>query len=361
MSAVRNIATPERLIRPEILALNAYHVPPASGLIKLDAMENPYRLPQELRDEIARAVADAEINRYPDAGAQQLKAGIRQVVDLPPGMDILLGNGSDEIIQILALAVAQPGAVLLSVEPSFVMYRMIALFAGMEYVGVPLREDFSLDLEAMLSAIKRDQPALVFLAYPNNPTGNLFDAAAVRQIIAAAPGLVVLDEAYYAFASDSFIPQLAHYENLLVMRTFSKLGMAGLRVGFLAGSAVWLSQLEKLRLPYNVGVLPQSVAAQLLAHHDLLLAQAESIKQERGRLLNALQAMSGVQAYPSEANFILFRVAGATAVFAELKRRGVLIKNLDGGHPALLDCLRVTVGTPEENAKFIAALQDSLV
>jgi len=282
------------------------------------------------------------------------------VVDLPPGMDILLGNGSDEIIQILALAVAKPGAVLLSVEPSFVMYRMIALFAGMEYVGVPLRQDFSLDLEAMLAAIKREQPALVFLAYPNNPTGNLFDAAAVRQIIAAAPGLVVLDEAYYAFASDSFIPQLAHYENLLVMRTFSKLGMAGLRVGFLAGSAAWLSQLEKLRLPYNVGVLPQSVAAQLLAHHDLLLAQAESIKQERGRLLKALQAMSGVQAYSSEANFILFRVAGATAVFAGLKQRGVLIKNLDGGHPALRDCLRVTVGTPAENERFVTALKESL-
>ena len=360
MSAVRNIATPERLIRPEILALNAYHVPPASGLIKLDAMENPYRLPQELRDEIARAVADAEINRYPDAGAQQLKAGIRQVVDLPPGMDILLGNGSDEIIQILALAVAQPGAVLLSVEPSFVMYRMIALFAGMEYVGVPLRQDFSLDLEAMLAAIKREQPALVFLAYPNNPTGNLFDAAAVRQIVEASQGLVVVDEAYYAFARDSFLPQLAHHENLLVMRTFSKLGMAGLRVGFLAGSAAWLSQLEKLRLPYNVGVLPQVVASKLLQHHDVLLAQAESIKQERGRLLNALQATLGVQAYPSEANFILFRVAGATAVFAELKRRGVLIKNLDGGHPALLDCLRVTVGTPEENERFVTALKESL-
>ena len=360
MSAARIIATPERLIRPEIQALNAYHVPPASGLIKLDAMENPYGLPPALRDEIARAVADAAINRYPDAGAQQLKDSIRQVVDLPPGMDILLGNGSDEIIQILALAVAKPGAVLLSVEPSFVMYRMIALFAGMQYVGVPLREDFSLDLEAMLAAIKREQPALVFLAYPNNPTGNLFDAAAVRQIIAAAPGLVVLDEAYYAFASDSFIPQLAHYENLLVMRTFSKLGMAGLRVGFLAGSAAWLSQLEKLRLPYNVGVLPQSVAAQLLAHHDLLLAQAESIKQERGRLLNALQVTPGVQAYPSEANFILFRVAGATAVFAGLKQRGVLIKNLDGGHPALRDCLRVTVGTPEENERFVTALKESL-
>jgi len=360
MPSTRTFATPELLIRPEIQALNAYHVPPASGLIKLDAMENPYVLPPALRDEIARAVADAAINRYPDAGAQQLKAGIRRVVDLPPGMDILLGNGSDEIIQMLALAVAKPGAVLLSVEPSFVMYRMIALFAGMEYVGVPLREDFSLDLEAMLAAIKREQPALVFLAYPNNPTGNLFDAAAVRQIVEASQGLVVVDEAYYAFARDSFLPQLAHHENLLVMRTFSKLGMAGLRVGFLAGSAAWLSQLEKLRLPYNVGVLPQVVASKLLQHHDVLLAQAESIKQERGRLLNALQATPGVQAYPSEANFILFRVAQATRVFEGLKQLGVLIKNLDGGHPALLDCLRVTVGTPEENERFVTALKESL-
>lgn len=360
MSSARIAVIPECLIRPEIRALNAYHVPPASGMIKLDAMENPYLLPQALRDQIARSVADAEINRYPDPGAQELKAGIRQVMDLPPGRDILLGNGSDEIIQLLALALAKPGAVLLSVEPSFVMYKMIAAFAGMQYVGVPLREDFSLDLEAMLASIKREQPALVFLAYPNNPTGNLFDAAAVRRIIETAPGLVVLDEAYYAFASDSFIPQLAHYDNLLVMRTFSKLGMAGLRLGFVAGSAAWLSQLEKLRLPYNVGVLPQLVATQLLAHHDVLLAQAESIKQERARLLVALQAIRGVTAYPSEANFILFRIAGATAIFEGLKQRGVLIKNLDGGHPALRDCLRVTVGTAVENNKFNAVLQDTI-
>lgn len=360
MPSARIAVIPERLIRPEIQALDAYHVPPASGMTKLDAMENPYCLPQALRDDIARAVADAAINRYPDAGAQQLKAAIRRVTELPPGMDILLGNGSDELIQILALAVARPGAVLMSVEPSFVMYRMIAIFAGMRYVGVPLREDFSLDLGAMLTAIKLEQPALVFLAYPNNPTGNLFDAAAVRQIIEASRGLVVVDEAYYAFARDSFLPQLAQHENLLVMRTFSKLGMAGLRVGFLAGPAAWLRQLEKLRLPYNVGVLPQWVAARLLAHHDVLLAQAESIKQERGRLLEALRAIPGVTAYPSEANFILFRVAGATAVFAELKQHGVLIKNLDSGHPALRDCLRVTVGTPAENEKFIAALQDTI-
>jgi histidinol-phosphate aminotransferase len=360
MSSSSYTAAPERLIRQEILALHAYHVPPASNMIKLDAMENPYSLPQEIRDEIARLVADAAINRYPDAGASQLKAGIAKATNLPPGMDILLGNGSDEIIQLLALAVAKPGAVLLSIEPSFVMYKMIAAFVGMKYVGVPLAQDFSLDLPATLDAIKREQPALVFLAYPNNPTGNSFDADAIKQIIQAVPGLVVIDEAYYAFASDSFIPHLAHYDNLLVMRTFSKLGMAGLRLGFLAGATAWLGQLEKLRLPYNVGVLPQLVAAKLLEHHDVLLAQAESIKQERSKLQAALSAVAGVSAYPSDANFILFRVARATQVFEGLKQHGVLIKNLNGGHPALIDCLRVTVGTAGENQKFITALQDTI-
>lgn len=354
------VVTPQSLIRPEIQALHAYHVPPSSGFIKLDAMENPYPLPEPLREEIARAVAEAAINRYPDAGAAQLKADIRKVTDLPPGIDVLLGNGSDEIIQLLAMAVAKPGAVLLSVEPSFVMYKMIAAFTGMRYVGVPLTRDFSLDLPATLEAIKREQPALVFLAYPNNPTGDLFDAAAVQAIIQAAPGLVVVDEAYYAFARDSFISKLADYENLLVMRTFSKLGMAGLRLGFLAGKMAWLSQLEKLRLPYNVGVLPQLVASRLLQHHEVLLKQADSIKQERSRLMAVLSGINGVTAYPSEANFILFRVAKATQVFEGLKQRGVLIKNLNGGHPALTDCLRVTVGTPEESARFIAALQDSI-
>ncbi len=358
MSSQRTALTPQSLIRFEIQALHAYHVPPSSGLIKLDAMENPYSLPEVVRAEIAALVADAAINRYPDAGAHSLKEAIRKVTQLPAGMEVLLGNGSDEIIQILAMAVAKPNAVLLSVEPSFVMYKMIAAFCGLRYVGVPLASDFSLDLPATLAAIEREQPALIFLAYPNNPTGNRFDAEAVQAILQAAPGLVVVDEAYYAFASDSFIPQLAHFDNLLVMRTYSKLGMAGLRVGFLAGSSAWLSQLEKLRLPYNVGVLPQLVAAKLLQHHDVLLAQAEWIKQERTRLMSALGAMRGVTAYPSEANFILFRVANATQVFDGLKQRGVLIKNLNGGHPALADCLRVTVGTAAENKRFIAALDD---
>ena len=348
------------LLRREILDLHAYHVPDSAGYVKLDAMENPYSVPATLRGEIAEAVAAAAINRYPDPAASSLKEKIRGVLGLPDGMELLLGNGSDELIQLLALALNKPGATLLGVEPSFVMYRMIATFTGMRYVGIPLAEDFSLDLPATLAAIEREQPALIFLAYPNNPTGNLFPADAVAQVVEAAPGLVVVDEAYYAFAGDSFVPHLAHYPNLVVMRTFSKLGMAGLRLGFLVGSAAWVEQLEKLRLPYNVGVLPQLVAGKLLEHHDVLLRQAEQIKRDRAALYRQLGGIAGVLAYPSEANFLLFRVANATAVFGGLKRRGVLIKNLHGVHPLLNDCLRVTVGTAEETERFMLALQESL-
>ncbi len=360
MSYTRITATPEYLLRKEVLALHAYHVPPGTDMVKLDAMENPYALPPQLRDEIGRLSADAAINRYPDSGAQRLKEKIHQLTGLPQGVNVLLGNGSDEIIQLLAMAVAKPGATLLGVEPSFVMYRMIAAFTGMNYVGVPLTENFELDCTAMLDAIQHHQPALVFLAYPNNPTGNLFDAEAIEQIIAAAPGLVVVDEAYHAFAGASFIPLLGRYSNLLVMRTFSKLGMAGLRLGFLAGGMAWLEQLEKLRLPYNVGVLTQLVAEKLLQHNDVLLQQAEQIRHDRTWLYGRLVGTVDVRAYPSEANFILFHVAHSARVFEGLKQRGVLIKNMNAAHTALTDCLRVTVGTPDENELFIRALQESI-
>lgn len=359
-SASANAVTPQALLRQEVLALKAYHAPPGNDMIKLDAMENPYPLPRALAEEIAGLVAEAPLNRYPDAAARGLKAKIRAVTGLAPGAELLLGNGSDEIIQLLALAANKPGAVLLGVEPSFVMYRMIAAFTGMQYVGVPLREDFSLDLHAVLDAVERHQPALVFLAYPNNPTGNLFDANAITRIIEAAPGLVVVDEAYYAFTDASFLPLLERYSKLLVMRTFSKLGMAGLRLGFLAGAPQWLEQLEKLRLPYNVGVLPQRVAGALLDHHAVLEQQAAQIREDRAWLYERLVGTVDVRAYPSEANFILFRVAHAGEVFERLKRRGILIKNLHGAHPALDDCLRVTVGTREENEQFMAALQQCL-
>lgn len=360
MFSINPVITPENLFRQEVLDLRAYSVSDSAGMIKLDAMENPYPLPQLLREEIARMVADAAINRYPDAESRQLKAGIRAVTGLSQDLDVLLGNGSDEIIQLLALAVAKPGAVLLSVEPSFVMYKMIAAFAGMQYAGVPLTEDFALNVPAVLAAMRQYQPALVFLSYPNNPTGNLFDAEAIAQIIEAAPGLVVVDEAYHVFAGASLMPLLARYSNLLVMRTFSKLGMAGLRLGFLVGGKTWLGQLEKLRLPYNVNTLTQCVAEKLLQHHEVLLQQAEQIKQDRAWMYERLVGVADVRPYVSDANFILFRVMHADKIFQGLKQRGVLIKNLNKSHPLLVDCLRVTVGTPQENEQFMRALQESI-
>ena len=348
--------TPADIVREEIRALGTYHVADATGMIKLDAMENPYRLPTEVRERIARVAADAALNRYPDPNARELTAILRTSMKLPPGIELVLGNGSDELIQMLALTVAKPGAVMLGLDPSFVMFRMIASFTGMRYVGVTLNEDFTLDARKVIAAIAEHQPVLMFIAYPNNPSGNLFDSGALARIIEAAPGIVVIDEAYHPFAGASFVSRLADFPNLMVMRTLSKLGLAGLRLGLLAGRREWLQQIDKVRLPYNVGVLTQRVAAEVLRDDRVLEAQAARIRAERARVLTGLQRLAGVRAYVSDANFILFSVATAQSVFDGLKQRGVLIKSLHGSHPLLANCLRVTIGTPEENDRFLDEL-----
>ena len=257
----------ESLVRPEIRALRAYHVPESSGLIKLDAMENPYTWPESLQAEWLETLLGLELNRYPDPQGRALQAALREAMEIPENMGLLLGNGSDELIQMLALAVAAPGRKILSVDPGFVMYRMIGLFVGLDYVGVPLQaEDFSIDLPAVLEAIEREQPALVYLAYPNNPTGNRFDADDMVRIIEAAPGLVVVDEAYAPFTDSSFLGLVGDWDNLLVMRTVSKMGLAGLRLGYLVGPPDWLAEIDKVRLPYNINVLTQVSAAFALRH-----------------------------------------------------------------------------------------------
>ena len=352
--------TPDDIIRDEIRALAGYHVPDARGMVKLDAMENPYLLPAAVRERISQLAGAAALNRYPDPGARELAAVVRSAMAIPAGMEVLFGNGSDELIQMLALAVARPGAVMMGLEPSFVMFRMIASFAGISYVGLELDADFCVDASKVITAIERHQPALIFIAYPNNPSGNLFDADTVARIIGAAPGMVVMDEAYHAFAGASFMARLGEFPNLLVMRTLSKLGLAGLRLGLLAGPGEWLRELDKVRLPYNVSVLTQLVAAEVLQHGQVLESQAAAIRAERARVFGELQNISGIEAYASDANFILFRVAPAQRVFDGLKRRGILIKNLHGSHPRLANCLRVTIGTPEENTRFTRELAAAL-
>ncbi len=346
-------------VRPEIRALSAYHVPDATGLVKLDAMENPYHWPEDMVEEWIELLKTAELNRYPDPAATALREQLRQNMQVPDGAEIILGNGSDELIQIILMTLAGKERVVLAPEPGFVMYSMIASFTDMRYVGVPLKADFCLDLEAMLAAIEQHRPAVVFLAYPNNPTGNLFERDSIDRIIAASPGIVVVDEAYHAFADSSYMADIMVHDKLLVMRTVSKMGLAGLRLGLLAGKPEWLNEFDKLRLPYNINVLTQLSARFALQNQTVLDAQTARIKKDRSELFDALKQIPGLQVYPSQANFILFRTpAGkATELFEKLCQAGILIKNLDKAGGQLRDCLRVTVGTGEQNSQFIRALK----
>jgi len=350
------------LIRREIQALSAYHVPDAAGMIKLDAMENPFSMPDELLQELAQQLTGAEINRYPDPSAQLLSRDLKSYMGVPENNSILLGNGSDELIQIMAMAVAGAGRKILAPDPGFVMYKMIATYTGMDYIGVPLAADFSLDMPAMLAAIKEHQPALIFLAYPNNPTANLFAVDDILKIIRSANGLVIIDEAYHPFAGDSFMPRLGEFDNLLVMRTVSKMGLAGLRLGMLAGPDKWISEFDKIRLPYNINVLTQISARFAIQHASVFEAQAALICEQRDWLFEQLRGFPCFQVFPSRANFILLRVleGDANTVFESLKAQGVLIKNLHPAGGALEQCLRITVGTAEENRRCLEVLKAAL-
>ncbi len=350
-------------IRPEVQRLSAYAVPEAGDVVKLDAMENPYPWPEpDLRPAWLDTLASVRANRYPDPRARALVDRLRRHWAVPASQRVVLGNGSDELIQLLTMAVARPGAKVVVPEPTFVMYRMIATFCGVDCVGVPLAEGFALDTNALIEAIEAHDPAVVWLAWPNNPTGSLWPRAAIERVLDRARGLVVVDEAYQPFARDSFVGDLERWPNLAVLRTMSKLGLAGLRLGALVGPPDWLDEIDKLRLPYNVNALTQAAVAFALDHFDRLEAQAATIRQERERLHERLAALPGVTAYPSAANFVLVRVPAGQAgrVHAGVLEQGVLIKKLDGSDPQLADCLRVTVGTPEQNERLVEAMAQAL-
>ncbi len=366
--SVSNISVLEkayRWIRPLIKNISAYHVADASGLIKLDAMENPYHLSDELIARLTKKLAAADLNRYPDPSAKNLRDKLRDVMHVPENKSIVLGNGSDELIQMLAMAVADDsgsGVCLMSFDPGFVMYKMIADFTGIEYVGVSLREDFSLDMDDTRQAISQHQPAIIFIAYPNNPSANCYNETDIEEIISIAPGIVVLDEAYHPFAQTSFMSKLTGYDNLLVMRTVSKMGLAGLRLGLLCGHPDIINEIDKIRLPYNINVLTQITAELVLDNVGELDQQAKLIRDEREALIEKMQGIKDLQVFPSQANFILFRVLNKNAndVFESIKQSGVLIKNMRADDGLLKNCLRVTIGTPDENRAFVSALTNAM-
>jgi histidinol-phosphate aminotransferase len=373
----------QRRIRQDVQGMHAYAIQDSVGMVKLDAMENPHRLPPALQAELGQRLGELAFNRYPDGRVNDLRRALAAHADMPQGFDIMLGNGSDELISLLALACDVPAAAgapkpaVLAPLPGFVMYAMSAQLQGLDFIGVPLTPNFALDVPAIVQAIQTLQPAIVYLAYPNNPTTNLWDAGDMAQVIAAAKAagsIVAIDEAYQPFSSRTYLDVIranpAEHSHVLLMRTMSKFGLAGVRLGYMMGAKALIAQLDKVRPPYNISVLNYECALFALAHQDVFAAQAQDIREQRARLIGTLRATPGLTVFDSDANMILVRIEGvqnssaeadrAQKVFDGMKARGVLVKNVSKMHPLLTHCLRLTVGTFDENSKMIVALQESL-
>ncbi len=338
---------------PEVLrGASAYHVPvPPTLIAKLDANELPHGLPPELRAQLAKVLADVPLERYPDPQAKQLRAAVATSLGVA-GEQLVFGNGSDELIALLANAFAGP---ILTPSPSFVYYKLAAIARGLPIIEVPLDAGWQLDELAMVAAIERDKPSLVFLALPNNPTGTLWRTSFALELASRFRDTVIVsDEAYVAYSGKSNLPELVDHPNLVVVRTLSKIGMAGLRVGFTLSSQAIARVLEKVRPPYNVSSLDQAAAAFLVEHASTWCSErAAEVVVERGKLAGALTA-KGIEVFPSEANLILVRVADAQATWKQLSDAGISVRAFGGG--PLASCLRITVGTAVENAALLAAL-----
>jgi len=350
-------------IRADVQSMHAYAVQDARGMLKLDAMENPFGLPPALQAALGARLGALALNRYPGDRSNDLRAALAAHAGMPDGFELMLGNGSDELISLLAMACDQPGATILAPVPGFVMYAMSAQLQGLRFVGVPLTADFELDEAAMLEAITRERPAIVYLAYPNNPTANLWDDAVIERIVRAQGeqgGLVVIDEAYQPFAARSYIERMVAHRHVLLMRTLSKFGLAGIRLGYLMGPAALVAEIDKVRPPYNVSVLNAEAALFALEHAQVFAQQAAQIREQRGVIEAALDRLGPVRRWPSQANMVLIRVPDAGKTFDGMKDRGVLIKNVSKMHPLLANCLRLTVGTADENRQMLAALEQSL-
>lgn len=375
--ATSNDTLISRRIRQDVQSMHAYAIQDSRGLVKLDAMENPHRLPPELQEALGKRLGALEFNRYPNDRVNDLHQALATHAHMPDGFGIMLGNGSDELIALLSLACDVPAQVgvarpvVLAPTPGFVMYAMSAQLQGLEFVGVPLTPDFALDEAAMLQAIALHEPAIVYLAYPNNPTANLWDAGAMARIVEAAGAvrsIVVIDEAYQPFSSQTYLDTIranpAGHAHVLLMRTLSKFGLAGVRIGYMLGQRELIAQVDKVRPPYNISVLNYECALFALEHQEVFAAQAAEIRAQRAILLEALRATEGVKTWGSDANMVLVRIEGqgdrAQKVFDSLRERGVLVKNVSKMHPLLANCLRLTVGTAQENQQLLNALRESL-
>ncbi len=338
----------KRLVKKEVSELTAYAAKEIPCRIKLDANESPYGFAEALG-----AAVKIATNRYPDPQAK----GLRKLLAKDLGVrqeNILQGNGSDELIYYL---IATFGGPVLFPVPTFSMYGIISQALGEKKISVALDKTFDLDTEGMLRAIRRERPRLIFLSSPNNPTGNRFSSDRIMRIIDASKGVVVVDEAYQPFSGGKgFLPLLRDHRNLVILRTLSKVGLAALRVGFLVADPEVVEEVNKVRLPFNVNSLSQAVASEALRDRNRYRSFVRTIVSERKRLLKEMGKIEGVRPFPSEANFILFEVDDPDRVCRGLLKKGILVRNI---RDAVEGCLRVTVGTPEENTTFLKALSEA--
>ena len=342
------------LVRPEVRDLKAYHVSEPHVPVKLHANESPFNLSGELTGRISSEAAKIAYNRYPDPSSADLRNVMAGQLGVPVNQ-LLLGNGSDELIQMIIMAFGGHAAPVIIPSPTFSMYRNIALSLGESVKAVPLDSSFELDGPAMLNECKKG-PSIVFISYPNNPTGNCFSEDVIIKILDSSEGIVVIDEAYFDYSRKSFIEKLGNYPNMIILRTLSKIGLASLRLGVLIAGEELVQIVNRVRLPYNIGSMQQAAAFQALSLRDDIDSGIALVTGERVRLAAEMSSIEGLEIFRSDSNFILFRVQDADGLFEDLIGEGVLIRNLNLPGP-LKDCLRVTAGTPAENDKFIDALK----
>lgn len=328
------------------------------GFLKLDAMELGIDFPPSLKTKWLETLKNIELNRYPVAHNNELDKLLRKVFAISPKHQILFGNGSDELIQILAMAVRKTGNKILAVEPSFVMYEMVANYLGLDFIKVALNTDFSLNMERMARIIQEQQPALIFLAYPNNPTGNAYSEDEIKRIAELAEGIVLIDEAYQAFSGSTLKHLAEDYDNVLILRTLSKVGFAGCRFGYLFGNSELIEQIDKVRPPYNVNVLTTATIIFALQNYKEIQKASNQIPEEREKLFKELQKLKNCQVINTKTNFLLLKVPDSKLYLEELKKHKILVKNVGYAHPYLENCLRLTVGFAEDNKKLLAALME---
>ncbi len=346
----------KNFFRKEILREKAYHLDAHPEAIKLNQNELPYDLPPELKTELLQRLNQLPLQRYPLPQPSRLKERLAGMLQVNP-RQIQISNGSNVMIQALTLAASVGGKVMV-VDPTFSVYEIEGKILGNRVIQVPLaKKDFGFPLKKFLQGMKAQKPRLIFIPNPNAPTGNLFPREDLLEVVSKAKCPVIIDEAYYQFSRKTLLPELGGFPNLIVLRTFSKgFGLGGVRVGYLVAHEEIAQQVEKVLLPYCLSTVSEAIAHFVLDHLSHFVSVVEEVRQERERMAVEMSLIKAIHVYPSQANFILFRTKNAKKCFDHLLKHGVLVRDVSN-KDLLKNCLRVSVGRPEENDEFLAALE----